>query len=482
MVALKLPDGSVKSFPGPVTGLELAQAIGPGLAKAALAVTVDGELRDLQRPIEKDGAVEIVTLKSPASLELLRHDAAHLLAEAVQELFPGTQITFGPATEDGFYYDFARDAAFTPDDFPRIEAKMREIVDRDEKIVREVWDRDRMKTWFLGHGESFKAEWVDSIPKDEPISVYRQGQWLDMCTGPHLPSTGRLGKHFKLMKLSGAYWRGDAKNAQLQRITGTIWRSKEELDAYLHRLEEAERRDHRRLGREMGLFHLQEEAVGSVFWHPKGWTLYRTLERYVRMRLERACYVEAKTPQLVDRALWERSGHWEKCAGAMFLATPRDPAAAASEGERLLAIKPMNCPGAVQIFRQGLKSYRDLPLRIAEFGSCHRYEPSGALHGIMRVRAFQQDDGHIFCTADQINAESGKFCALLSSIYADNGFTDVVVKFSDRPKERAGSDETWDKAEAALESATKAAGLETIRNPGEGAFYGPKLEFVLRDA
>ncbi len=477
MVALKLPDGSVKDFPGPVTGTALAAAIGPGLAKAALGVKVDGELRDLALPIERDAAVEIVTLKAQAALDLLRHDAAHVLAEAVQELFPGTQITFGPATEDGFYYDFARHQPFSPEDFPAIEAKMREIVDRDEAIVREIWDRARMKAWFHDHGETFKAEWVDEIA--EPISVYRQGRWLDMCTGPHLPSTGKLGKHFKLMKVSGTYWRGDAKNAQLQRIYGTIWRSKEELDAYLHRLEEAEKRDHRRLGREMNLFHLQEEAVGSVFWHPKGWALYRALEGYMRGRLERDGYVEVKTPQVLDRVLWERSGHWDKFRDAMFAATPR---AEKSGEDRAYALKPMNCPGHVQIFRQGLKSYRDLPLRLAEFGACHRFEPSGALHGIMRVRAFTQDDAHVFCTEDQITAESRKFCDLLRSVYADLGFTDVAVKFSDRPPQRAGTDATWDKAEAALEGAAKAAGLETIRNPGEGAFYGPKLEFILRDA
>jgi threonyl-tRNA synthetase len=480
MVSIKLPDGSVKQFPAAPSGLEVAQSIGAGLAKAALAIKVDGELRDLTRAIERDAAIEIVTAKSPEALELLRHDAAHVLAEAVQELWPGTQITFGPATEDGFYYDFARQAPFTPDDFPKIEARMREIVDRDEKIVREIWDRARMKSWFAEHGESFKAEWVDEI--QEPINVYRQGNWLDMCTGPHLPSTGKLGKHFKLMKVSGTYWRGDARNAQLQRIYGTVWPSKEALEQHLHRLEEAERRDHRRLGREMGLFHLQEEAVGSVFWHPKGWTLYRTLERYMRARQEEDGYLEVKTPQMVDRALWERSGHWEKFSGAMFVASPRDPDAVRHEGDRLLAIKPMNCPGAVQVFRQGLKSYRDLPLRLAEFGQCHRYEPSGALHGIMRVRAFQQDDAHIFCTEEQINAESVKFCRLLQKVYREIGFDDVIVKFSDRPPVRAGDDALWDKAEAALEGAAKAAGLETIRNPGEGAFYGPKLEFVLRDA
>ena len=480
MISIKLPDGSVKQFAAAPTGMEVAQSIGAGLAKAALAVKVDGEMRDLARTIDTDAGVEIVTAKSPDALELLRHDAAHLLAEAVQELWPGVQITFGPSTEDGFYYDFHRDEAFTPADFPKIEAKMREIVDRDEKILREAWTHRQMKDHFIAHGESFKAEWVDSIPKDEAISVYRQGQWLDMCTGPHLPSTGKLGKHFKLMKLSGTYWRGDAKNAQLQRIYGTVWPTKEALEAYLTRLEEAEKRDHRRIGREMELFHIQEEAVGSVFWHPKGWTLYRALERYMRMRLERDGYDEVKTPQVLDRVLWERSGHWANFKDGMFAVTPRSETA--DEGDRLYALKPMNCPGHILVFRQGLKSYRDLPLRLAEFGACHRFEPSGALHGIMRVRAFTQDDAHIFCTEDQITEESVKFCNLLRSVYRDLGFEDVRIKFSDRPAVRAGEDAIWDKAEAALEGASRAANLETQRNPGEGAFYGPKLEFVLRDA
>ncbi|MBI3451975.1 MAG: threonine--tRNA ligase, partial [Rhodospirillales bacterium] len=462
--------------------LDIAQAIGPGLAKAALAIKVDGTLKDLKSVVESDAAVEIVTARSPEALELIRHDAAHVLAEAVQELFPGTQVTFGPATEDGFYYDFVRAEAFTPDDFPKIEARMREIVERNEEIVREIWDREEATRFFKGKGEKYKAEWIEQMAADEPISIYRQGDWLDLCTGPHLPSTAKLGKAFKLMKLSGAYWRGDARNAQLQRIYGTAWPDEAQLKAYLHRLEEAERRDHRRLGREMGLFHIQEEAVGSIFWHPKGWTLFRTIEAYIRMRLERDGYVEVKTPQLVDRKLWEASGHWDKFKDAMFLATPRAEGASEAEGDRVYAIKPMNCPGAVQIFRQGLKSYRDLPIRMAEFGSCHRYEPSGALHGIMRVRAFTQDDAHIFCTEDQITAESIRFCDLLRSVYADLGFTDVLVKFADRPPTRAGADAIWDKAEHALQDAAKAAGLKLVLNPGEGAFYGPKLEFVLRDA
>ena len=482
MVAITLPDGNVKSFPGPVTGADVAAAIGPGLAKAALAMKVDGKLVDLKTRIDHDAKLSIITAKSPEALELIRHDAAHVLAEAVQELYPGTQITFGPATEDGFYYDFVREQPFTPDDFARIEQRMKEIVDRNEEITREVWSRDDAARHFEQAGEKYKAEWVREIPKDEEISIYKQGKWLDLCVGPHLPSTGKLPKAFKLMKLSGAYWRGDARNAQLQRIYGTAWASEAELKAYLTRLEEAEKRDHRRLGREMNLFHVQEEATGSVFWHPHGWTLWRTLEAYVRRRVQAAGYEEVKTPQLVDRKLWEQSGHWEQFKDAMFLAVPRAESAKESEGDRVYAIKPMNCPGAVQIFKQGLKSYRDLPLRLAEFGSCHRYEPSGALHGIMRVRAFTQDDAHIFCTEDQIISESRAFCDLLLRMYKDLGFTDIRVKFSDRPPQRAGSDATWDKAEKALQDAAAAAGLETTLNPGEGAFYGPKLEFVLRDA
>jgi threonyl-tRNA synthetase len=481
-VTVTLPDGSTKSFDAPPSGADVARAIGPGLAKAALAMKLDGKLTDLKAVVERDARIEIVTAKSREALELLRHDAAHVLAEAVQELFPGTQITFGPATEDGFYYDFARKEPFTPDDFPKIEARMREIVDRDEPIEREVWDREKIKAYFRDHGETFKAEWADELPKDEVITVYRQGKWLDMCTGPHLPSTGKLGKAFKLMKLSGTYWRGDRNNPQLQRIYGTAWPDDKQLQDHLMRIEEAEKRDHRRIGREMGLFHQQEEAVGSVFWHPKGWVLWRVLEAYMRRRLDRAGYVEVKTPQLVDRTLWEQSGHWEKFHEGMFLANPRSEKAVKEEGGHVIAIKPMNCPCHIQIFRQGLKSYRDLPLRLAEFGSCHRYEPSGALHGLMRVRAFTQDDAHIFLTEDQITAEGKAFCDLLRSVYKDLGFDEVSVKFSDRPPVRAGSDAVWDKAEAALRQAAEAGGLKLTLNPGEGAFYGPKLEFILRDA
>ncbi len=491
MVAISLPDGSVRQFPQPVSGQDLAADIGPGLAKAALAIKIDGKLADLSTLLTRDATVEIVTRDHEDALELLRHDCAHVLAEAVQELFPGTQITFGPATEDGFYYDFARNDTFSPEDFEAIEQRMREIVDRNEEITREVWDREDAVKHFSEAGESFKAEWVGELPADEDISIYRQGNWLDLCVGPHLPSTGKLGKAFKLLRVSGAYWRGDQANAQLQRIYGTCWRTEKELKAYLMRLEEAERRDHRKLGREMGLFHFQEEAVGSIFWHPKGWTLYRACEDYIRRRLTKAGYNEVKTPQLVDRTLWERSGHWEKFQEHMFIAEVDEAAGHAAHGldgeahdqsKRTLALKPMNCPGHVQIFRQGIRSYRDLPLRLAEFGSCHRYEPSGALHGLMRVRAFTQDDAHIFCTEDQIEGETREFIDLLMSIYGDFGFDDVVVKFADRPERRSGSDAIWDKAEQALLAATKATGTPLEFNPGEGAFYGPKLEFVLRDA
>ncbi len=473
-VAITLPDGSVKQFDGPVTGAELAADIGPGLAKAALAVKIDGEVRDLSFRITADSTVEIITRKSDDALDLIRHDAAHIMAEAVQALYPGTQVTIGPSIENGFYYDFARDEAFTPDDLEKIEAKMLEIVKRDDAFVREEWPRDDAVRHFTDIGEKYKAQLIHDLPADETISIYRQGEWMDLCRGPHLPSTSHVGKGFKLLKLAGAYWRGDSNNEMLQRIYGTAWRDEKELKAHLTMLEEAEKRDHRRLGREMELFHFQEEAVGSVFWHPKGWTLYRTLETYIRKRLEQADYVEVKTPQLIDRGLWEASGHWEKFREHMFTAETED--------DRIFALKPMNCPGHVQIFRQGTTSYRDLPLRMAEFGSCHRYEPSGALHGLMRVRAFTQDDAHIFCTEDQITAETEAFCELLLSVYKDCGFESVVVKFADRPETRAGEDAVWDRAEAALTEAVEASGLDYTLNPGEGAFYGPKLEFVLRDA
>ncbi|MDF2766115.1 MAG: thrS [Rhodospirillales bacterium] len=473
MVAITLKDGSVRRFDGPVEGTEIARAIGPGLAKAALAIMVDGEMKDLAHRVDGDAKIEIVTREDPRALELLRHDAAHVMAEAVQELYPGTQVTFGPATETGFYYDFAREEPFTPEDLAKIEARMHEIVNRDEPIRRSVLPREEAIRFFQEKGEKYKAEHIGNLPREEEITLYAQGGFVDLCTGPHLPSTGKLGHGFKLTKLAGAYWRGDARNDQLQRIYGTAWPDEKRLQAYLTQLEEAEKRDHRRLGREMDLFHQQEEAAGSVFWHPKGWTLWRTLETYLRRRLQASGYVEVKTPQLIDRSLWEASGHWEKFREAMFTAESED---------KVLALKPMNCPGHVQVFRQGIKSYRDLPLRMAEFGSCHRNEPSGALHGLMRVRAFTQDDAHIFCTEDQITVETKAFCDLLLQVYKDLGFDQVVVRFADRPPRRAGSDQIWDKAEAALKEATAAAGIETVMNPGEGAFYGPKLEFVLRDA
>ena len=474
MVSITLPDGSVKQFEGPVTGADVAASIGAGLAKAALAIKINGDVKDLASTITTDSRIEIVTTKHPDALELLRHDAAHVLAEAAKELYPDVQVTFGPATETGFYYDFARAEPFTPEDLETLEAKMREIVERNETITRDVWSRDQAVAYFESIGEKYKAEHIGNIPADEDISVYTQGAFTDLCTGPHLPSTGKLGKAFKLLKVSGAYWRGDANNDQLQRVYGTAFATKEELEAYLLQVEEAEKRDHRRIGREMDLFHIQEEAVGSLFWHPKGWTLYRAVEAYMRRKLDAAGYVEVKTPQLIDRALWEASGHWEKFRENMFTVETED--------DRILALKPMNCPGHVQIFRQGLTSYRQLPIRMAEFGACHRYEPSGALHGIMRVRSFTQDDAHIFCTEDQITDETIRFCALLQSVYKDFGFTDVKVKFSDRPEVRAGEDATWDRAEGALKDAVEAAGLPYTLNPGEGAFYGPKLEFVLRDA
>ena len=484
MINISLPDGSVRTFDKPVSGAEIAAAIGPGLAKAALAVKIDGKMRDLASIIDRDARIGIVTSKDPDALELLRHDAAHVLAQAVQELFPGTQITFGPSTDDGFYYDFVRAAPFSPEDFARIEQRMAEIVDRDLPIVREVWDRARIKKHFVDHGESFKAEWADELPSSDEISVYKQGDWLDMCLGPHLPSTGKLGKAFKLTKVSGAYWRGDASKAQLQRVYGTVFFSDKDLKAYLLRIEEAEKRAHRRIGREMGLFHQQEEAAGMVFWHPKGWRLWRTLENYIRRKLEAGGYVEVKTPQLVDRKLWEESGHWEKFRENMYLSENESGLQEfmADPTQRIFALKPMNCPCHVEIFNVGLRSYRELPLRMAEFGSCHRFEPSGALHGILRVRNFTQDDAHIFCSEDQIESETIRFCKLLDEIYRDLGFTDYFVKFSDRPPVRAGTDAVWDQAEGALLSASKAAGLDVVLNPGEGAFYGPKLEFVLRDA
>jgi threonyl-tRNA synthetase len=473
-ITLTLPDGATRRFDGPVTGADVAGSIAKSLAKAALAIKVDGNVRDLARVIDQDARIEIITANSPDGIAVLRHDTAHVMAEAVKQLYPDTQVTIGPSIETGFYYDFARDTPFTPEDLVAIEARMREIIRQDQKFEREVWKRNDAIAHFERIGEHYKAEIIRDLPESDEITVYRQGEFLDLCRGPHAPSTGRIGQAFKLMKLAGAYWRGDHRNAMLQRIYGTTWATQAELDQYLFQLEEAEKRDHRRLGRELDLFHQQEEAVGNVFWHAKGWTLYRTIEAYIRRRLEGVGYAEVRTPQLVDRSLWELSGHWEKFGENMFVVESSD--------DKVLALKPMNCPCHVQIFRQGLKSYRDLPLRMAEFGACHRHEPSGALHGIMRVRAFTQDDAHIFCTEDQITAESIDFCKLLLSVYKDFGFDQVKVKFSDRPAKRAGSDDVWDRAEAALKHSVEAAGLPYTLNPGEGAFYGPKLEFVLTDA
>ncbi len=474
MPVITLPDGAKRQYDHPVTALDVAADIGPGLAKAALAARLDGALIDLSHVIETDATLAMVTAKDDDALALIRHDCAHVLAEAVLELYPETQVTIGPSIDNGFYYDFYREAPFSADDLAAIETRMHAIVDRDEVITREVWTRDEAVAFYRKNDEPFKVELVDAIPANETVTFYRQGDFIDLCRGPHAPSTAKIGHAFKLMSVAGAYWRGDSNRPMLQRIYGTAFFQEKELSAYLTMLEEAEKRDHRKLGKALELFHIQEEATGSVFWHPKGWTMYREIESYMRRRLDAANYQEVKTPQMIDRSLWEKSGHWDKFRENMFTAE--------SEGDRILALKPMNCPGHVQIYRQGITSYRDLPLRMAEFGSCHRNEPSGALHGIMRVRAFTQDDAHIFCTEDQIDSEGRAFCDLLLDIYRDFGFDDVRVKFSDRPETRAGDDATWDKAEAALESATNAAGLDTTLNPGEGAFYGPKLEFVLRDA
>ncbi len=473
-ITVTLPDGTERLYPVGVTGKEIAESIGAGLAKAALAVKINGFDQDLNTKIHADSRVAIITRKSEEALEIIRHDAAHIMAMAVQELFVNTQVTIGPAIENGFYYDFHREQPFTPEDFEKIETKMREIIERDLPTRREVWERDRAIAYFKGIGEHFKAELVEAIPQNEAVSVYFHGDaWCDLCRGPHLSSTGEIGSAFKIMKTSGSYWRGDAKNPPLQRLYGTAWRDEKELKQYLFTLEEAERRDHRKIGREMKLFHQQEEAPGMIFWHPKGTELWIALESYMRRLLTAHDYKEIRTPQLVDRKLWEESGHWEKFAEHMYVCESE---------ERIYALKPMNCPCHVQIFNNELKSYRQLPLRLAEFGSCHRYEPSGALHGIMRVRNFTQDDAHIFCTEEQITSETRKFCELLARVYKDLGFESFRVKFSDRPEKRAGSDEIWDKAENSLKKAVEEAGYSYELNPGEGAFYGPKLEFVLRDA
>ena len=474
MPVITLPDGSSRSFESPVSVLQVAEDIGPGLAKATLAGRVDGELVDASFVIENDASLAIVTSRDADALELFRHDAAHVMAQAVQELFPGTQVTIGPAIENGFYYDFARDEAFTPADLKKIEQKMHEIVKRDLKIQREVMGREEAMKIFAEMGEDYKVEIInDIIPEGEEVSIYRQGSWFDVCRGPHLPSTGKLGKAFKLMKLAGAYWRGDSNNEMLQRIYGTAWTDKKQLNAYLHRLEEAEKRDHRKLAKQMDLFHLQEQAPGMVYWHDKGWRIYQTVENYIRSKLRENNYQEVHTPQIIDRSLWEKSGHWDKFHDDMFTT---------SSENRDYAIKPMNCPAHIQIFNQGLKSYRDLPLRLAEFGSCHRNEPSGTLHGIMRLRNFVQDDAHIFCSEEQVQDEVSDFIDLLFEVYRDFGFEDIMIKLSTRPDKRVGKDEDWDRAEAALQQALDIKGLAWELQPGEGAFYGPKIEFSLKDS
>jgi len=496
MFKIALPDGSVKEMPEGSTPADVAAAIGPGLAKAALAAKVDGEIRDIMRPFDGDASLALITSRDEAeALELVRHDYAHILAEAVQNIFPGTQITFGPATDDGFYYDFAPPPGrgpFTEEDLPAIEEEMRRIIAADKPLVREVWDRARVRQFFLDHGEAFKAEWVMELPEGEPITMYKTGHgeadWIDLCRGPHLASTGKLDPQaFKLTRVSGAYWRGDPKNPMLSRIYGTAWLNKKQLDAYLVRLEEAAKRDHRKIGQEMDLFHLQAEAHGSVFWHPKGWTIWRQLEAYMSRRLDAAGYQQIKTPQLIDSKLWVQSGHWGKFRENMFVVPDEVPST--EEGKPvitgaadLLALKPMNCPAHIQVFKQGITSYRELPVRFAEYGCCHRNEPHGALHGIMRVRQFTQDDGHIFCTRDQLVDETKRFCSLLDLVYRDLGFPDYQVKLATRPDQRIGSDEEWDRAEADLERALKETGLNYEVLPGEGAFYGPKLEFHLTDA
>ena len=476
MVALTFPDGARREYPSGTTGLDVAKGISPSLAKRTVAMALDGTLSDLTDPIDRDARIEFISREDPRAVELIRHDAAHVLAEAVQTLWPGTQVTIGPVIENGFYYDFARNQPFTLEDLPVIEKKMREIIARDKPFTKEVWSREKAKKVFRGMGEAFKVELIDAIPPDQQIKIYKQGDWFDLCRGPHMTSVGKVGNAFKLMKVAGAYWRGDSKNPMLTRIYGTAFAKQEELDGYLRQIEEAEKRDHRRVGREMDLFHFQEEAPGSVFWHAKGWTLFQALENYIRRTQTAAGYVEVNSPQLMDKTLWETTGHIPTYSDMIFLTQKRE------EDERVFAVKPMNCPGHVQIFKNGLRSYRELPVKIAEFGKVHRFEPSGALHGLMRVRAFTQDDAHVFVSERQIADEALKMNDLILSIYEDFGFSDVHIKFSDRPDKRIGEDAVWDKAEAALMAALKASGRPWTLNKGEGAFYGPKLEYVLRDA
>ena len=473
MISITLPDGNIKEYNSAVTGTQIAKDIAPSLLKKALVIEVDGEFKDLGIEISKDSKVKIITMDDDYALELIRHDSAHCMAMAVQELFPGTQVTIGPVIENGFYYDFARDEPFSDGDLKKIEKKMNEIIDKDPKTTREVWDRDKAIQHFKKIGENYKAEIIESIPKGEELSIYFHGDWHDLCRGPHLPSLGRIGKAFKLMKVAGAYWRGDSNNKMLQRIYGTCWKTKKDLDEYLHRIEEAEKRDHRKLGKALDLFHFQEESPGAVFWHQKGWSLFQSLVKFMRDKQTDAGYLEVNTPEMLDKTLWEKSGHWEKFQEHMYT-TDAD--------EKTFAIKPMNCPGHIQVFNQGLKSYKDLPLKISEFGKVHRYEPSGALHGLMRVRAFTQDDAHIFCTEEQITEESLKVTNLILDIYKSFGFENVKLKFSDRPEKRVGDDKIWDKSEKALLDAIKTSGLKYEINKGEGAFYGPKIEFVLIDA
>ena len=473
-ITITFPDGNFRSVKKGINGFEIAEEISKSLAKESIAIKINSSIFDLKTRIEKDAKIQIIKKSDEEALDIIRHDCAHVMAEAVQSLFPETQVTIGPSIENGFYYDFARKEPFTLSDLPKIEKKMHEIINIGEKFTREVWSREEAIKFFKAKGEDYKVELIEDLDPNEEITIYKQGEWLDLCRGPHMISTKQIGKGFKLMKVAGAYWRGDSNNAMLTRIYGTAWRNEKELENHLQQIEEAEKRDHRKLGKEMDLFHFQEEAPGGVFWHPKGWQLFQSLINYMRLRQDRADYVETSTPELLDKSLWETSGHWEKFSENMFTTDPKE--------EKVFAIKPMNCPGAVEVYKQGLKSYRDLPLRMAEFGKVHRYEPSGALHGLMRVRAFTQDDAHIFCTEDQITEESKIVCDLILSIYKDFGFNDVRIKFSDRPEKRVGDDRVWDKAEEALKQAMEATGLEYTFNPGEGAFYGPKLEFVLRDA